>query len=103
MKGAALPATSDMLAATRASLERSLDKFGDIAPRVATRKAVLIEFDSYKRKVETLRAAPPKNDPEKLPRNEEKRVPCASRSAALLTRARPRAQAGQGVRRPGDG
>jgi len=72
MKDAALPATSDMLGASRSQIEKALERFGDIAPRVSTRKAVLLEFDAYKRKVEALRAAPPKNDPEKLPRNEEK-------------------------------
>jgi hypothetical protein len=72
MQSSALPATSDMLQASKSSLDKSLALFGDVAPRVAARKTALLEFDSYKRKVETLRAAPPKNDPEKLPRNEEK-------------------------------
>jgi hypothetical protein len=71
-KSTALSAAAGPLDEVRAAIAESHARYGGIAAGVDKRKAALLEFDAYKRKVEALRAAPPKNDPDKLPRNEEK-------------------------------
>jgi hypothetical protein len=71
-KSTALSAAAGPLDEVRAALAESHARYGGIAAGVDKRKSALLEFDAYKRKVEALRAAPPKNDADKLPRNEEK-------------------------------
>ena len=71
-KSTALSAAAGPLDDVRAAIAESHARYGGITAGVAKRKDALLEFDAYKRKVEALRAAPPKNDPDKLPRNEEK-------------------------------
>jgi hypothetical protein len=72
IKNATLPAVHAMLDASAGACTRGLAAYGDIAPQVKGRKDLMLEADAYKSKVDQLRAAPPKNDPDKLPRNEEK-------------------------------
>jgi hypothetical protein len=81
-KESTLPAAAAQLDGVRGALEASGARYGVITPRVEKRKTALLEFDAYKRKVEALRAAPPKNDPDKLPRNEEKLTAACSDLAA---------------------
>ena len=72
VKNATLPAVHAMLDSSVQSCTAGLAAYGDIAPKVKERKDLMLEADAYKSKVDQLRAAPPKNDPDKLPRNEEK-------------------------------
>jgi hypothetical protein len=72
VKNATLPAVHAMLDSSVQSCTAGLAAYGDIAPKVKGRKDLMLEADAYKSKVDQLRAAPPKNDPDKLPRNEEK-------------------------------
>ena len=72
VKNATLPAVHAMLDSSVQSCTQGLTAYGDIAPKVKGRKDLMLEADAYKSKVDQLRAAPPKNDPDKLPRNEEK-------------------------------
>jgi len=84
VKGSTLPAVSSMFDSSRASLDKSLAAYGNVAPQVANRKTMMLEFDAYKRKVEALRAAPPNaRDADKLPRNEEKLTKACTDLAAV--------------------
>jgi hypothetical protein len=81
-KAAALPAAASALDGAVRALAESHARYGGLNARIEKRKAALLEFDAYKRKVETLRAAPPKNDADKLPRNEEKLAQACTELAA---------------------
>jgi hypothetical protein len=60
-KSTALSAAAGPLDEVRAAIAESHARYGGIAAGVDKRKAALLEFDAYKRKVEALRAAPPKS------------------------------------------